>query len=148
MTEAVNGRWMKIGEVARRLEISVESIRMYERVGLLVSERRGKSHRVYDENDLHWLGCIRRLISEQGLNIEGIRRLMALAPCWELKPCPLVDKTICPAYQGVSQPCWSMKQQLPEECRLADCRTCKVYRTATSCDSLKPLLQIVKHRSG
>ena len=66
MIGAANGRWMKIGETAKRLKISVEIIRIYERVGLLVSERHGKSHRVYDKSDLHWFGCIRKLITEQG----------------------------------------------------------------------------------
>ncbi len=133
--------WLRIGQVARRLDISVETIRMYERVGLFIPHRLDNGQRVYDEEDIHWLSCIRKLINEQGLNIEGVRRLLSLLPCWELKPCRSDSRESCPAYTGMfKKPCWMMKDELAIECQEADCRNCPVYRSAARCENLKVLL--------
>jgi DNA-binding transcriptional MerR regulator len=35
MVETTSKAWLKIGEVARQLDLAVETIRMYEREGLL-----------------------------------------------------------------------------------------------------------------
>jgi MerR family transcriptional regulator/heat shock protein HspR len=136
---------MKIGQVAKRLNIAVETIRMYEREGLLVLMKTATGQRVFNEDDLHWISCIRRLIKEKKLNIEGIRRLLALMPCWDMKPCSLKDKKRCPAYTGVTQPCWTLKPNIPEVCRNADCRECSVYQSAFDCTNLKSLLYKLKH---
>ncbi|RMD91512.1 MAG: MerR family transcriptional regulator [Calditrichaeota bacterium] len=132
--------WFKIGEVARRLDIAVETIRMYEREGIFIPEKTSSGQRIFNEADIHWIACIRRLIKEQGLNIEGIRRLLALLPCWELRPCREEERNICPAYQGSQRPCWTMKEQIPESCRAENCRTCAVYQSAIQCENIKPLL--------
>jgi MerR family transcriptional regulator/heat shock protein HspR len=131
---------LKIGEVARILNIAVETIRMYEREGILIIDKTETGQRVFNEDDLHWLGCIRRLIKEKGLNIEGIRRLLALLPCWQLKPCTLEDYKSCPVSQGSAKPCWMRKSELPEICKTADCRSCQGYQSARNCENLKILL--------
>jgi MerR family transcriptional regulator/heat shock protein HspR len=135
----INGKWYKIGEVARMLEISVETIRMYEREGILLVEKTESGQRQFSEDDLLWIGCIRRLIKEKGLNIEGIRRLLALLPCWNLRPCSDEERKICPALLGATQPCWTMKDIIPESCRTDDCHTCNVYQSAIHCDNLKKI---------
>ncbi len=139
---------LKIGRAAKQLDIAVETIRMYEREGLLIPLRTATGQRVFSEHDLHWISCIRRLIKEKGLNIEGIRRLLALMPCWDMKPCSLEDKSRCPAFMGVTQPCWTLKPDIPEVCRDADCRDCTVYRSAADCANLKALLYRLKHQES
>ena len=76
MSAVQDTKWYKIGEVARKLDIAVETIRMYEREGIFISEKTDTGRRVFNDLDMRWLNCIRRLITEQGLNIEGIRRML------------------------------------------------------------------------
>lgn len=132
-----NGKYYKIGEMARVLDVSVETIRMYEREGILLIEKTGTGQRRFTDDDVHWIGCIRRLIKDKGMNIEGIRRLLALLPCWHLRLCSDEERRVCPALLGAAQPCWTMKDQIPESCRADDCRTCNVYQSAIHCDNLK-----------
>jgi MerR family transcriptional regulator/heat shock protein HspR len=141
MAQPSEKTWLKIGEVARKLDIAVETIRMYEREGLLLIEKTKAGQRVFNENDLHWISCIRRLIKEQGLNLEGIRRMLALMPCWELRPCSEEERKNCPAYSGSTRPCWMIKVELSETCRTFNCRDCTVYQSASRCENLKLLLR-------
>lgn len=138
-TQKKNG-WLKIGQVARKLEVSVETIRMYESAGLVLAAKSKSGQRLYNEQDFHWLSCIRKLIKEQGLNIEGIRRLLALMPCWYLKPCTEKDMEHCPIPRDASGPCWARKQELPNVCKTTNCRDCRVYQSAVECTNLKALL--------
>lgn len=133
-------QWHKIGEVARRLGIAVETIRMYETEGILIPEKTPSGQRLYNADDINWITCIRRLIKEQGMNIEGIRRMLALMPCWQLKPCTLEDPTTCTVFHKTTKPCWTMKSELPGECKDAECRNCNVYQSAIKCENIKKLL--------
>jgi len=49
-----------IGELARRADVGVETIRFYERRGLLRQPTKGEGYRRYPESDLARLGFIRR----------------------------------------------------------------------------------------
>lgn len=133
--------WYKIGEVARKLDIAVETIRMYERSGLILVAKTETRQRQYNDEDLHWLECIRKLIKDQGLNIEGIRRMLSLVPCWQLKPCNESDREKCPAYNGSIKPCWMVKTENSGICWTTDCRKCHVYLNAKGCTNLKAMLQ-------
>lgn len=133
----------KIGEISRKLNISVETIRMYEREGILLTNKTSQGQRVFNNDDLKWIRCIRRLIKDEGLNLEGIRRLLALMPCWKLRPCQLEELEDCPAFHGDLRPCWTMKPEIPESCRGKNCRCCNVYTSATQCENLK---DIIYHR--
>lgn len=129
----------KIGEVARTLNIAVETIRMYEHNDILLTQKTETGQRIFDENDIEWINCIRRLIKKQGLNIEGIRRLLSLIPCWELKPCSELDRKECPAYQKATRPCWAIKNET-SVCHNENCRECNVYLNALRCQNLKSVL--------
>lgn len=131
---------LKIGEVARQLDIAVETIRMYEREGLLLVHKTEAGQRLFSVSDVHWISCIRRLITERGLNLEGIRRMLALLPCWALKPCSETERNNCPAYLNATKPCWMIKARLSGNCQTLDCHACSVYQSARHCDNLKALL--------
>ena len=137
---------LKIGEVARELGVAVETIRMYEREGLLLVHKTETGQRLFSASDVHWISCIRKLITERGLNLEGIRRMLAMLPCWELKPCSEAERNVCPAYLNATRPCWMIKAQLTSNCQTLDCRACGVYRSAQHCDNLKELLR--KHEAA
>ena len=130
---------LKIGQVARELDIAVETIRMYEHSGLLIPQRTPSGQRQFTEHDVEWIKCIRQMVKELGLNLAGIRRILALVPCWELRPCSEEERTACPAYVGADKPCWMMLSEIPESCRL-DCRSCNVYQSTSHCTNMKSLI--------
>ena len=71
-------------EVAHRLDISVETLRLYEREGLILPNKLDSGHRRFTEEDIEWLICIQRQIHENKLNFAGIRYLLSLLPCWDI----------------------------------------------------------------
>ena len=70
---------MKIGEVAKRSNIGIETIRYYEREGLLLEpERRPSGYRQYDESTVERLEYIRGA-KELGFTLAEIRELLDLS---------------------------------------------------------------------
>ena len=70
---------MKIGEVAKRSGVGIETIRYYEREGLLQEpERRPSGYRQYDESTLKRLEYISRA-KELGFTLAEIRELLELS---------------------------------------------------------------------
>ncbi len=72
-----------IGVVADLLGVTGQTLRLYERHGLIRPARRN-GERFYSAYDLHWLQCLRHLIHGAKVSIEGVRRLLHFAPCWEI----------------------------------------------------------------
>ncbi|UCE07900.1 MAG: MerR family transcriptional regulator [bacterium] len=130
-----------IGVAARKLNIAVPTMRMYEKAGLIIPFRNESGRRIYSFADLKRISYIRRLIKSEGLNLAGIRRLMALLPCWELKPCSTELREKCPAYRDCKTICWMFPATA---CKVDErsCRTCSVY--LESCDTTDNLKQILK----
>ncbi len=53
---------LTIQQVAQRTNLSIDTLRYYERIGLLTSVRRlPNGHRRYDENDLQWIDLLKCL---------------------------------------------------------------------------------------
>ena len=125
-----------IGEAADILGVSVPTLRMYERQGLIIPLRRGSKHRRYSENDLERLRCMREMISREKISIEGIKRLLSLIPCWRIKNCPEEVRLSCPSFKQHSEPCWMMTEKR-WECKNAECRLCPVYMNVPNCAALK-----------
>ena len=71
---------------------------------------------------------MRYLIHEKGLNQEGLRRLLALIPCWEIKGCPEAAQACCPARQDRRSPCWDLARRAGDESKR--CYACDVYLNA------------------
>src|SRR3954449_4548964 len=70
---------MKIGEIAKRSGIGIETIRYYEREGLLLEpERRPSGYRQYDESSVERLEYISRA-KELGFTLAEIRELLELS---------------------------------------------------------------------
>lgn len=70
---------VSIGEVVRRTGLSVHTLRMYEREGLLIGEvrRDDQGRRVYTAWDIEWLGnCVKFRAS--GMPLATIRQLAQL----------------------------------------------------------------------
>src|SRR5215468_8937704 len=68
-----------IGELSRRTECNIETIRYYERIGLLPpAHRPGGRFRRYDADDVARLRFIRRA-RQLGFTLDEVRALMRLA---------------------------------------------------------------------
>jgi len=82
-------RGLTIGRLADAAGVNLETIRYYERIGLMpVPVRSRGGHRLYDESGEKRLSFIRRA-RDLGFPIEDIRALLALndaqGPCAEVK---------------------------------------------------------------
>jgi MerR family mercuric resistance operon transcriptional regulator len=70
---------IQIGELSRRTGCNIETIRYYERIGLLPPPPRTASrHRLYDPADVHRLTFVRRA-RELGFSLGEVRALLALS---------------------------------------------------------------------
>ena len=131
-----------ISVAAKLLGISVHTLRMYEKEGLIVPFKKESSHRLYSKSDIERLFCIRKAINESKISIAGIKSIYSLIPCWEITSCSKKDKEKCEAYVSHSSPCWSFKHT-DNLCADLDCRKCDVYQNYTECGSLKDKLKVV-----
>lgn len=69
---------LKIGEVARRADVGIETIRYYEKQGLLAEpDRRPSGYRQYDDSVVSRLQFIRRS-KELGFTLAEIKELLGL----------------------------------------------------------------------
>ena len=69
---------LTIGKVARRAKVGVETVRFYERQGLIAEPHRGRSgYRLYPEEAVARIRFIRRA-KELGFSLREIRELLAL----------------------------------------------------------------------
>lgn len=127
-----------IGVTSRLTNCSVHTIRLYEDKGLILPHRTKTNRRLYSQADIFRLNCIRKHLDEEGLNIAGIKALLAIVPCWKIRPCTESDYLNCDAYSSTTEPCW-MAINKGVECTDKDCRTCKVYQLADRCPDVKTL---------
>lgn len=128
-----------IGIIASKLNIAVQTVRLYEKEGLIIPYKTTTGRRFYSLHDLERLRCIRTMITEKGVNLQGIKRLMALIPCWEFKGGLDEQCLKCPAYFEANGPCWSLSN-VGTKCKLADCRSCHVYQINMTCSKLKEVI--------
>lgn len=82
---------MRIGMVAKRIGLSVDAIRFYERSSLLQRPPRTRGgFRQYEENDVETLAFIRR-VQGLGFKLKEIRSLLSLRGS-RLQPCAPVRR--------------------------------------------------------
>jgi MerR family transcriptional regulator/heat shock protein HspR len=123
---------ISIGVLAQKVGLSVSAVRRYENEGLIIAYRTGSRHRLFSHEDIGRVRNIHHMIQDLGLNVEGIHRIQALLPCWDLLPCSVETREDCPAYRDTTRPCWMIKG-----CECAPqgnaCRRCVVYRFGSLC---------------
>ena len=69
---------IQIGELSRRTGCNIETIRYYERIGLLPTPSRRGRFRSYAREDVARLGFVRRA-RELGFTLDEVRALLGLA---------------------------------------------------------------------
>ena len=68
-----------ISVAARMLGMHPQTLRKYERLGLVQPTRTVGSMRVYSRDEIDRLKIIKRLVEEGGVNLAGIQRLLSIA---------------------------------------------------------------------
>jgi len=125
-----------ISTAANLLQVSAQTLRLYEKEGLVLPFKKSSKHRLYSKSDIERIDCIRNAISEKKLSIQGILMMYSLIPCWDIVKCSKVDKEGCYAYSGHSQPCWSHSHP-GTTCENRICRECDVYTNNIDCEKIK-----------
>ena len=68
-----------ISMAARLLGMHPQTLRKYERLGLVQPTRTIGSMRVYSREELERLKLIKRLVDDGGINLAGVQRLLSIA---------------------------------------------------------------------
>jgi MerR family transcriptional regulator, heat shock protein HspR len=68
-----------ISMAARMLGMHPQTLRKYERLGLVQPTRTIGSMRLYSREELERLKLIKRLVDDAGINLAGVQRLLSIA---------------------------------------------------------------------
>ncbi|NOX17108.1 MAG: MerR family transcriptional regulator [Chlorobi bacterium] len=129
-----------ISTAAKLLGISIPTLRMYEKEGLILPFKKESHQRLYSEADLERIRCIREAINQKKISINGIKAIYSLIPCWEVVHCSEEDRKICGAFNGDEEPCWTYNHP-NTVCENIECRDCIVYKNYSKCGTIKDLLK-------
>jgi MerR family transcriptional regulator, heat shock protein HspR len=80
-----------ISMAARLLDMHPQTLRKYERLGLVSPTRTIGSMRVYSREELERLRLIKHLVDEAGINLAGVQRLLSIAEAIQ-RIQPLISK--------------------------------------------------------
>lgn len=115
-----------IGIVSELVGTTNQTLRLYEKHGLIKPTRKNKN-RFFSENDVRWLLCLRALIHKKKISIEGIKKLLEYAPCWDITECSEDIRNTCDAYIYNKKPCWEYNQMTSKQQGLNNCEDCIVH---------------------
>jgi MerR family transcriptional regulator/heat shock protein HspR len=76
---SANSELIFISVAARMLGMHPQTLRKYERLGLVRPSRTIGSMRLYSRDELERLKIIKRLVDDAGINLAGIQRLLSIA---------------------------------------------------------------------
>ena len=120
--------------------IPVHSIRQYIDKGLIIPFRKESNRNLFSQVDILRLKYIHKLLNEDGLNIAGIRSILALIPCWAIRECSAREREKCQAFQSDAFPCWEASEK-GTLCKNTNCRECEVYRIVENYPDVKSYLK-------
>ena len=114
-----------IGEVSQAVNLSQKTIRDYENLGLIKPKRDPRTNnRIYSEFEIEQIKHITHLIHNEGLTLLCIRRIIQLAPCWNIFDCEVKEK--CPAHKHATIPCHEVRKKWGTLCT-GSCEQCVVF---------------------
>lgn len=124
-----------ISTAAKILKVSVHTLRMYEREGLILPFKKDSNQRLYSRADIDRIECVRNAINKNKISIAGIKTIFSMIPCYKIKMCKEKPGT-CEAFQVHSKPCWMLNHR-KDKCKKQECRTCEVYLQYANCMVIK-----------
>ena len=101
---AVHQELFLISMAAEMLGMHPQTLRKYERLGLIQPSRTIGSMRLYSREELERLRLIRRLVDELGINLAGVQRLLSIAEVMQrIRPLMNQDATRGDARRRIAQ---------------------------------------------
>jgi MerR family transcriptional regulator, heat shock protein HspR len=91
-----------ISVAAQMLGMHPQTLRKYERLGLVQPSRTIGSMRLYSKEELERLRVIKYLVDELGINLAGVQRLLSIAEVMQ-RIRPLMDETALNSGSGRRQ---------------------------------------------
>src|SRR6266849_1951058 len=79
VAEKNEGAWYIISVAAEKAEVHEQTLRHYERLGLISPARKGNSPhspRLYSDRDIERVAHIRRLMRDLGVNLAGVEAIL------------------------------------------------------------------------
>lgn len=67
-----------IGVAAQLCGVHPQTLRQYERLGLVIPSRAGAKNRLYSEDDIRRVRRIQRLTQDMGVNLAGVELILRL----------------------------------------------------------------------
>jgi len=130
---------LTIGELGRAAGAKVETIRYYERIGLLAAPRRTSgNYRAYDGSHLNRLSFIRRS-RDLGFSLNQVRALLDLADQKDL-PCEAVDEIAREHLAEVERKIADLQalraelESMVRQCGCGTVRDCRIIETLSPRD--------------
>ena len=105
---AVDQEVYYISVAAQMLGVHPQTLRKYERLGLIQPSRTIGSMRLYSQDELERIRLIKRLVDELGINLAGVQRLLSIAEVMQ-RIRPLMDENALASGSG--------RRQLAQEIR-------------------------------
>ena len=132
-----------IGVVSELLSVHPETIRTWEKFGVVQPPQRRSGKRSYSEKDLSRLQFIQKLASE-GLTMRAIRYYLRLYPCWKMTDCSGCINS-SDQISGV-KPCW---QEPDTYCQVANnqdpCADCQLSADKKLPEETEATPETVRH---
>jgi MerR family transcriptional regulator/heat shock protein HspR len=128
-----------IGTAAAMIGVSVQTLRLYEREGLLIIHKTKGKQRLYSNADIDRIECIRRAINTEKISVGGIKHLHGMVPCWDIIHCTAEERQHCPSFTKQSGGCWTYVHE-HSICATKICRECEVYTVSSNCEQIKELI--------
>ena len=122
--------------------IPVHSIRQYIDKGLIIPFRKESNRNLFSQIDILRLKFIHKLLVEDGLNIAGIKTLLATIPCWAIRNCSAEERKNCQGFYSNTFPCWEASEK-GTICKNSNCRECEVYRIVENFSDVKSFLKTI-----
>lgn len=70
--------YYSIGVVSEMLDVHPQTLRLYEREGLISPKRTGGNTRLYSDDDVRKVEMIQRLTQDLGVNLAGVEIIMRM----------------------------------------------------------------------
>lgn len=86
-----------IGIASKMLQVCSATLRIWEKKSLIKPRRIGKN-RFYSQCEIDRLKEIKDLLQKEHVNIQGVKNILSIKHCWELKKCKEREKRVCPVY--------------------------------------------------
>ena len=92
-------KYYRIGEAAKILNMHPQTLRLYDRKGVIKPRRIGKQ-RLYSVQDLFLINCVREMIHQEGFNLNSLAIVLKKVECWEInKSCEKGKREKCLYYK-------------------------------------------------